>query len=87
MRRFRIIVHRLRSLFRSPSVETDLDRKLSLHLDQLIRENVAAGMSEPEARLAARREFGGVDVAKEQCRDRCRLRRLQNVRRAPVALH
>jgi predicted permease len=47
----------------------DLDDELSSHLEFQVRKNMAAGMSEAEARRRARIEFGGVDVTKEQCRD------------------
>ncbi len=39
------------------------------HLEMLAERNRAAGMSEDEAGFAARREFGGVEQIKEQCRD------------------
>src|SRR5579863_4632054 len=47
----------------------DLDDELSSHLEFQARKYMAAGMSEQEARRRARLEFGGVDLAKEQCRD------------------
>ena len=69
MRLARIINQRLRSLFRSTRVETDLHRELDLHLEQLEKQYLAAGMTPAEARAAARRDFGSVDSAMEQCRD------------------
>ena len=69
MRFARIINQRLRSLFRATRVETDLHRELDLHLEQLEKQYLAAGMSPADARAAARRDFGSVDSAKEQCRD------------------
>jgi hypothetical protein len=44
-------------------------REVDFHIEQLTREHVAAGMTESEARLAARQEFGSLEVTKEQCRD------------------
>ena len=69
MRHLRLLRHRLRSLFRRRAVEDELDRELSLHLEQLTREHLEAGVPEADARRAARREFGSPDLAKDQCRD------------------
>src|SRR5690349_10569332 len=60
---------RLRSLFRKQRVENELNDELRFHLEKLLEENVAQGMSAEEARYAALREFGGVEQAKEECRD------------------
>jgi len=65
----RILVHRLHSLLRPSRAEADLQRELSVHLEQLTREYIADGMSDADARRAARREFGSVESTKEQCRD------------------
>src|SRR5438105_256339 len=69
MRLPRILGHRFRSLFRPADADAELQRELDLHLDQLTKEHVAAGMTEHDAALAARREFGSVEWTKEQCRD------------------
>jgi predicted permease len=60
---------RLRSLFQRPRVEAELAAELSFHLDQLVAENVAAGMNAQEARHAALRTFGGVAQIEEECRE------------------
>lgn len=49
--------------------ETELDRELQFHLDELAAAFERQGLSRREAQARARREFGGVDLAKEQCRD------------------
>lgn len=49
--------------------ERDLDNELRDHLDRHIAELVDSGMPEHEARRQALREFGGVELAKEECRD------------------
>lgn len=49
--------------------DEDLNDELAAHLEFQVRKHIAAGMSEPEARRRARIEFGGLDAAKEQCRD------------------
>lgn len=60
---------RWRSLFRPRIKEAELDREMRFHLDQHIKENIAAGMDPQQARLAARKEFGGVDQHTEATRD------------------
>jgi predicted permease len=69
MRTGRVVRNRLRSIFLRSSAETEMQRELDLHLEQLTKENIAAGMSEADARRAARRDFGPIEVTKEQCRD------------------
>lgn len=49
--------------------EDSLDRELRFHLEEQIRDNLAAGMSPEQARRAALLEFGGLDQIKEECRD------------------
>ena len=69
---------RLRSLFRRPSVESELDAELRFHLDQLVEENISSGMTPEEARWAARRTIGSITQWKEECRDTRRLRLIQD---------
>jgi predicted permease len=69
MRLARVVIHRLRSLFRGGRQDAELQRELDLHLEQLTREYLAAGLTEGDARRAARSEFGPVEWTKEQCRD------------------
>lgn len=60
---------RLRSLFRRPSLEQDLHDEIRYHLEQKAQEFIAQGLGPEEARYAALREFGGIEQAKEKCRD------------------
>ena len=60
---------RIRSLLRSGQVERELDDELQYHLEHLVDDYVAAGMSPSDARYAARREMGAVEQRKEECRD------------------
>src|SRR5690242_7753256 len=60
---------RLRSLFRKKHAERELSDELRFHLEKLIEENVAKGMTPEAARYAALREFGGMEQMKEECRD------------------
>ncbi len=69
MRQLRLLRHRLRSLFHRDAVEDELARELSLHLEALTREQMAAGLDEVEARRAAASAFGRCDLVAEQCRD------------------
>ena len=66
-RRFASRVH---ALFQKRSLEEELDEELRLHLAMQTEDNVEDGMSSEEARHAARRNFGGVEQVKEECRDR-----------------
>jgi hypothetical protein len=57
------------SVFRSGRVERELDEELRYHLERLVDDHVAAGLSPSEARYEALREMGGIDQRKEECRD------------------
>jgi len=81
MRGFRILKQRFSSLIRRRSVESDLERELSLHIEQLAKENVSRGMSEPEAHLQARRDFGPIALVEEACRDARRVTWVEDFRR------
>jgi predicted permease len=75
----RIVGHRFRSLFHRSKSETDLQREVEMHIEQLIREYMDAGMTESEARLSARRQFGSIQATKEQCRDMRRINWIEEV--------
>src|SRR5260370_34792948 len=60
---------RLWNIFRKQRLEQDLSTELRVHLDLLTEENIRRGMAPTEAAHAARREFGGVEQAKELYRD------------------
>ena len=70
---------RLRSLFRRERVEQDLSEELQFHLDQKTQEYIASGLTADEARRKARREFGGVELSKENCRDARRISHIQDL--------
>ncbi len=59
----------LRNLFRRKRVEQDLDNEIRFYLETLTQQGIAAGMSEAEARRAARIELGSVDSVKDAVRD------------------
>ena len=70
---------RLRSLFRRPVVDGELDAELCFHLDELVAENVDAGMPPEEARRAALRANGGVTQYQEECWDMRRVSLIENL--------
>jgi predicted permease len=60
---------RLRAFFGRKLVDLELEDELRDHLEQQIKENVAAGMSPEEARYSALRVLGGMTQIEQQCRD------------------
>jgi predicted permease len=72
---------RVLALFRRRSLDAALDQEVRQHLDLLTAEYERRGLSPQRARDAARRDFGGVEQMKEQCRDRRGLPWLDDVRR------
>jgi hypothetical protein len=54
---------------RRPSADDRLDQELKDHIERLVPEYAARGMGELEARRRVRLELGGLEQAKEQCRD------------------
>ena len=74
----RQILFRLQSFFRRRTIEATMSEEIRTHLDMLTEAKIAAGMSPADARCAARREFGGVDQAKEAWRDERGLRWLED---------
>ncbi len=80
MTTIRRVVLRLLSLFRAGAVEADLSREIHSHLQLLEDELVSRGMPRDDARLAARRAFGGVEQVKEHQRDARGFRWLDNSR-------
>ena len=79
MTRLRVLLSRVRGLFDWRRRETELHDEIQAHLDRLADEHVLRGMSPTDARLAARRDFGGVDQMKETYRDQCGLRFLDSI--------
>jgi putative ABC transport system permease protein len=68
-------------LFRRDRVERELDEELRYHLDRQVEEYVAKGMTADDARAAALRAMGGVELRKEECRDMRRVRLVDEARR------
>jgi predicted permease len=72
---------RFRTLFRIRRVERELDEELRFHLDRQTEVFISQGMTPEGARLAALREFGGFEQAKEFCRDAWGWQWLENRKR------
>jgi putative ABC transport system permease protein len=60
---------RLQSLLRREQLDEALDDELQFHVEQKMRDLIAAGMDPETARTASRRAFGGEQKFKEECRD------------------
>src|SRR5215467_11627374 len=73
------LLFRLRSLFRRRAVEGELDEELRFHLEQSVEKYVNSGLSREEALRRARLEFGGIERAKEECRDARGARLLETI--------
>src|SRR5436309_10485066 len=65
---------RLRSIFLRSRVDRELDEEMQFHLDRLIEEAIAEGLSPQEARNAAMRAMDGLEQRKEEARDMRRTR-------------
>ncbi|PYY12968.1 MAG: hypothetical protein DMG60_22860, partial [Acidobacteria bacterium] len=60
---------RLRALLLPRQMDAELDEELQFHLEMQARKNLAGGLSAHAAKREARLQFGGVERAKEECRD------------------
>ena len=65
MTRLRILLFRLRALFRSRQTDREIEDEITSHLAEAAEEYEQQGLSPEEARLAARRSFGGVTQTRE----------------------
>ena len=77
----RRLVQRLYNVFRPDRSERDLAREVTSHLSLLEEEFQRRGMSVEEARVAARRAFGGVEQVKELQREARSILWLDDARR------
>ena len=69
MSRLRRNLSKLNNLFRNNRAEGELAREMASHLTLLADDFERRGMSPEEARLAAKRAYGGVEQAKQAHRD------------------
>lgn len=69
----------VRALFGREAADRELDDELRFHVESATEANIAKGMPPAEARRAALIEAGGLDQAKEKCRDARGVRRIQDL--------
>ena len=69
----------VRSLFRRPQVDQELDEEFEYHLERQIEDNLHRGLAPEEARYAAMREMGPIGKSKEECRDARRVNWMQDL--------
>jgi putative ABC transport system permease protein len=60
--------HRILNILRSNRISSDIDREVEFHIAEKVDALVAGGMSEEDARLAARRQFGNPTSRREETR-------------------
>src|SRR5216683_1690323 len=73
----RNVMSRIRSTFDRRDSTQDSDRELQAHLTMLTERFIGQGMSQEEARYAARRQFGGLTQLQEQLHERRGLPQLE----------
>src|SRR5215213_2358605 len=81
MENLRRALLRLLTAFRHRRSERELGREVDAHLGELQREFERRGLTPEDARLAAKRSFGGVEQVKEQQRDARSFRGVEDLRR------
>lgn len=65
----RRVIQRVIALFSRDRLDRELDNEIRSHLELAERDARGAGLSPEEARLVARRSFGGIEQMKEEHRD------------------
>ena len=68
----------LRALLRRDRVEREMQDEMQLHLDRAVERLVARELSPEAARREARREFGNVAYIREEARDACGVRAIED---------
>src|SRR5437660_5728410 len=58
----------LRAILRRSRVESEMDAELRFHIEAFAEDLVRSGVPREEALRRARIEFGGIELAKEECR-------------------
>src|SRR6267154_5384685 len=59
----------LRAIVRRSRIESEMDTELRFHIEAFAEDLVRSGVPREDALRRARIEFGGVERAKEECRD------------------
>ncbi|MDB4878340.1 MAG: permease [Gemmatimonadetes bacterium] len=73
------VVLRVRALFAPRRAEQELSEELEFHIEMQARKHEAAGADPHQARALARREFGNLDLVKEDARDVRGLRPVEEI--------
>jgi macrolide transport system ATP-binding/permease protein len=76
---WRRVSHWVRALMRRGKVERELDAELRYDLERRAEAHLREGMDPITAKHAAARDFGGLELAKEECRDARRTQILEQV--------
>ena len=63
------LIKRLRAMFRLKGLDVDLEDEMRFHIEMKTGEYIESGMAPEKARTAALRAFGGIEKAKEECRE------------------
>jgi predicted permease len=66
---FRVLHARLFALAHKGQIESEMEEELRFHLAMRAQDNVRSGMTESEARIIAKRQFGNVNLIKDRWRD------------------
>src|SRR5690349_8404338 len=69
VRKVHLALRKLRNAFGAQASDAQLDAEIREHLDSLTDHHRRRGLDDTHARVAARRDFGGVEQMKEQYRD------------------
>ena len=69
MRRLRVLLQRIRGLWRQERLDSDLHHEIADHLEEAAEEYIRQGLSPAEARRAARISFGNVTQTEEAHRE------------------
>lgn len=70
MRALRAFVVRLAGIFDARRRDSEMAEELAVHLEMEVEENIRRGMTPEQARRAAHLASGGIESAREACRDR-----------------
>src|SRR5580765_2256713 len=69
MTRLRVLIARVKGLFAKDEQDREFNEELQAHLDMLVEEKRRKGMTEEEARRAARLDLGGITQTEEAYRE------------------
>jgi predicted permease len=69
----------LLAILRRTRMESDMDAELRFHIEAFAEDLVRSGVPREEALRRARIEFGGIERAKEECRDARRVNFVENL--------